>query len=229
MPITYLDMGLLAVMLISGVLAMVRGFLREVFSIASWVLAALAAVYGYQRVLPYVKQYVNNDLIATGIAAGGIFLITLLIVSLITVKISDMVLDSRIGALDRTLGFIFGLARGLIVMVVAFIFFLWLVPEKSLPSWAAEARSFHILKNTGDWLISVLPDDIEARVRSILNRRGTSDDATPPDANPQTPPVPGRTQLPPDNLVTQTKEPTYKKNDRQVFNQLLESTGQSQQ
>ena len=61
---------------------------------------------------------------------GGVFLITLLIVSIITVRISDMILDSRIGALDRTLGFLFGLGRGLIIVVVAFLFFAWLVPAR---------------------------------------------------------------------------------------------------
>ena len=61
---------------------------------------------------------------------GGTFLLTLLVVSVITVRFSDMVLDSRVGALDRTLGFLFGLARGLIIVVVAFLFFAWLVPPR---------------------------------------------------------------------------------------------------
>ncbi len=61
---------------------------------------------------------------------GGVFLGTLLIVSIITVRISDMMLDSRVGALDRTLGFLFGLGRGLIIVVVAFLFFAWLVPAR---------------------------------------------------------------------------------------------------
>ena len=46
-----------------------------------------------------------------------------------------MVLDSRVGALDRTLGFLFGLGRGLIIVVVAFMFFDWLVPDRSQPEW----------------------------------------------------------------------------------------------
>ena len=67
------------------------------------------------------------------------FLGTLIIVSVLTVRISDMILDSRIGALDRTLGFLFGLARGLLIVVVAFVFFDWLVPAKSQPTWVSEA------------------------------------------------------------------------------------------
>jgi membrane protein required for colicin V production len=111
MPITLLDVMLIAVMLVSGLLAMVRGFMREVLSIIAWVLAAVATLYSYAKLLPYAKQYFNNDIVAAVAVVGGIFLGTLLVVTVLTVRISDMVLDSRVGALDRTLGFLFGSCR----------------------------------------------------------------------------------------------------------------------
>jgi membrane protein required for colicin V production len=171
MPLTLLDIGLLVVMLISGILAMVRGFMREILSIAAWLIAAGVTLYGYARVEVFVREYVTNDLLAKGIAIGGLFLITLLIVSLFTVKISDLVLDSRVGALDRSLGFLFGLARGLIIMVVAFLFFSWLVPAKSQPDWVNNARSRVVLQATGDWLLSILPDDPETAILRRLRQR----------------------------------------------------------
>ena len=64
MPITLLDIFLLAVMLISGVLAMIRGFMREVLSIAAWGGAAIVTLYGYSKLLPAAKQYLNNDIVA---------------------------------------------------------------------------------------------------------------------------------------------------------------------
>jgi membrane protein required for colicin V production len=233
---TVLDFGLLAVMLVSGVLAMVRGFMREILSIASWAIAAAVTLYGYARVLPYVKQYVQQDLLATGIAVGGLFLLTLLIVSLFTVKISDLILDSRIGALDRTLGFLFGLARGLIIMVVAFLFFTWLVPAKTEPEWVKNARSRPILQSTGDWIKSILPDDPENAILQRL-RKPRGDEETPaPDVNPPTPAPtpPGRTdrgikQNPSQATANNPAEPNYKRNDRQGFNQLIESTRATQQ
>ena len=97
---------------------------------------------------------------------GGVFLVTLLIVSIITVRISDMILDSRIGALDRTLGFLFGLARGLIIVVVAFLFFAWLVPANKQPDGVRNAKSRVVLESTGEWLKSLLPDDLENHLRS---------------------------------------------------------------
>ncbi|HVY56590.1 MAG TPA: CvpA family protein [Xanthobacteraceae bacterium] len=170
MPITLLDIFLLLVMLISGLLAMIRGFMREVLSIAAWVIAAGVTLYGYSRLLPYAKQYFNNDIVAAGVTVGGLFLLTLVIVSIFTVRISDMVLDSRIGALDRTLGFLFGLGRGLVIVVVAFLFFAWLVPDRSQPEWVKSAKSKVVLQSTGDWLMSLLPDDPESTILKRLKR-----------------------------------------------------------
>jgi membrane protein required for colicin V production len=187
MPLTLLDIGLLVVMLISGILAMVRGFMREILSIAAWLIAPIVTLYFYARLEAVVRDYVDNELLAKGIAIGGLFLVTLLVVSLFTVKISDLVLDSRVGALDRSLGFIFGLARGLVIMVVAFLFFSWLVPSKSQPDWVTNARSRVVLVATGDWLLSMLPDDPETAILKRL-RPGTRDG----EGEPLEPSAPGR-------------------------------------
>jgi membrane protein required for colicin V production len=170
MPITLLDILLLVVMLISGLLAMIRGFMREILSIAAWIAAAVATLYLYSRLLPVAKGYFNNDMVAAGAVIGGVFLGTLLIVSIITVRVSDMILDSRIGALDRTLGFLFGLGRGLIIVVVAYLFFDWLVPQKSQPTWVTDAKSRVVLASTGDWIKSMLPEDPESTILRRLKR-----------------------------------------------------------
>ena len=177
-----LDIVLLVVMLVSGLLAMVRGFMREVLSITAWVLAAGVTLYSYGKLVPFAKQYFNNDIVATVAVVGGVFLVTLLVVSVITIRISDMVLDSRVGALDRTLGFLFGLARGLVIVVVAFIFFSWLVPERSQPDWVKSAKSLTVLKKAGDSLTSMLPDDPEALYQRYKKRRDDQQDPqdTPP-------------------------------------------------
>src|SRR3954453_11375188 len=199
MPITLLDIILLVVMLISALLAMVRGFMREVLSIASWAAAALLTLYAYPRLKRIVLQYFSNDIVASAICVGGVFLGTLLIVSVITIKISDMVLDSRIGALDRTLGFLFGLARGLVIVVVAFLFFNWLVPDRSQPEWVKNAKSLVVLKKTGDTLMSMLPEDPENTILRRL-KRPKPEDQEQPDAPPA-----GRTRLAPPRNVALAK------------------------
>ena len=182
MPITLLDIMLIVVMLVSGLLAMVRGFMREVLSILAWILAAGATLYAYSKLLPYAKQYFNNDIVAAVVVIGGVFLLTLLIVSVVTVRLSDAVLDSRVGALDRTLGFLFGLARGLVIVVVAFMFFSWLVPDRSQPEWVRGAKSRVVLTGTGQWLMSMLPEDPESTILKKLKRPRPEDNETPENA-----------------------------------------------
>src|SRR6267378_338235 len=183
MPITLLDIILIGVMLISALLAMIRGFMREILSIASWIIAAGVTLYSYSKLLPFAKSYFNNDIVAAGVVVGGTFLGTLIIVSIITVRFSDMVLDSRVGALDRTLGFLFGLARGLVIVVVAFLFFAWLVPPRTQPAWVANAKSKVVLQSTGDWLMSMLPEDPENTILKRLKRPKPEEE--PPDAQPE--------------------------------------------
>ena len=103
---------------------------------------------------------------------------TLSVGSIITVRISDMILDSRIGALDRTLGFLFGLARGLLIVVVAFLFFSWLVPDKQRPDWVTGAKSRVVLDSTGQWLMSLLPDDPENTILKRFKKNKPEDEQT---------------------------------------------------
>jgi membrane protein required for colicin V production len=183
MPITWLDFLLLGVMMISGLLAMIRGFMREVLSIAAWAAAAVATILLYNRLLPIAKANISSDMLAAGAVVGGVFLITLLLVSMITIRISDMILDSRIGALDRTLGFLFGLARGLIIVVVAFLFFSWLVPGNKQPEGVRNAKSRVVLENTGEWLQALLPQDMDNYLSQWFKKRPRGDDE-PPDGPP---------------------------------------------
>jgi membrane protein required for colicin V production len=195
MPITLLDLIVIGVMLISALLAMVRGFTREVLSIAAWVAAAAAALFLHPYVLPYLTPYIKNGTVAQLAAGGAVFIIVLILVSFITIRISDMILDSRIGAIDRTLGFVFGAARGLLLAIVAFLFFAWLVPDRSQPVWVQEAKSKPLLLSGGNWLMNLLPNDPESEILKRLRAQdllpADSQDADPdaaPQPNPATPP-----------------------------------------
>lgn len=194
MPVTLLDIIVISVMLLSGILAMVRGLLREVFSILSWVVAAGVTLYFYKQALPFAKQYITQDTAAMATTIAILFLGTLLIASIITANISDAVLDSRIGPLDRTLGFLFGLARGLLVMVVAFLFFNWLVPAKSQPPWMLDAKSRPALQSAGDWLIAQLPDDPENTILNKLKKPPASEEGDAPAPAPAAPSGDQRTE-----------------------------------
>lgn len=166
MPITLLDGILIGFTLVSAVLAMVRGFSREVLSVASWGIAAASAFFFYKQATPLVTPYIESETIAQVVAASGIFVIVLIVVSVITMKMADFIIDSRIGALDRTLGFLYGAVRGILVVAVGLLFFNWLVASHQ-PPWIAEAKSLPLLDGIGKRLQNLLPDDPE---NSLLKR-----------------------------------------------------------
>jgi len=201
---SYLDLGLIVVVLISALLSMLRGFTREVLAIASWAAASVAAYMLHPLALPYVKQYVSNEKGALALAAAGIFLATLVIVSIITVKISDLILDSRIGALDRSLGFLFGAGRGFLLCAIAFIFFNFLVPEKSYPVWVQSSKTRPWLEATGSSLQAMLPENLDQSLSKILKKDPKPGDEPPAETEERRPePAPARpgqrSQTRPDN------------------------------
>ena len=166
-PITYLDAALLAICFISGLLAMYRGFAREMLSIVSWVIAAAAVLYFVIYHKPFAEEMAaqmgTKAPVAQIVVGAVIFLIVLIVVHLITARISDSILDSRIGMIDRVLGFIFGVLRGFILIVVPYMFYEAFFPDPNQHlDWVRKAQSMPYIKATGDTLRSVLESHLPA-------------------------------------------------------------------
>ncbi|QRM27533.1 CvpA family protein [Microvirga sp. VF16] len=187
MPFSVLDLVVIGIVLISALLAAVRGFTREVLAIVAWVVAAAAAWYLHPTALPIAQQYISSNTVALVAAIGGIFVVTLIIVSIITVQISDLILDSRIGALDRTLGLFFGAARGFLICVIGWAFLGWLLQGKE-PEWAASSRTRPAMENTRDNIIAMLPENAEALLQRL--RKEAPTEAEPAEPDPQRPATP---------------------------------------
>jgi membrane protein required for colicin V production len=153
--LSYLDLAVAVIIALSGIVAMYRGLTREVLSILSWVAAAGACVYfvlRHKAEAQLVADQFNAPLLVAQVAVGGIiFLIVLIVVHLITARISDTVLDSRVGAIDRILGLAFGVVRGFVLVVIPYMFYEAFVPnpEQQHP-WVRQAVSTPYIKTTGE-------------------------------------------------------------------------------
>ena len=174
MSISILDGLLLGVMLLSAFLAMMRGFVREIFSIGTWIAAAAAALFFHHLLVPYIEPYVGNDLFSVALSAAAIFFITLIVVSFITIRISDFVLESGAGPIDRTLGFAFGAARGLLIVSVALMIFNGLVKPENRPVWVAEARSLPVMTEIGNRITAALPKNVQQAITDFFGSRATA-------------------------------------------------------
>ena len=174
MPISYLDIALIAIMAISGLLALMRGFTREVLALLTWGGAAAVAYFVFLSpdAQAFAREYIDHDLGAKAALVGGSFLITLIVLSILTMRLSDWVLDSGVGAIDRSLGFVFGVARGVLIAAVAYMFFIWWVPPERHPTWVQNAKSLPIIDETATVIIQILPPDVgEVLLAKTLSER----------------------------------------------------------
>ncbi len=174
--LTILDLVLAAVMLISGFLAMLRGLTRELLSIAAWIAAAAAAGVTYFFYQEEIKELVpiQPEIAAVGGVAALVFLVVLIVVSLLTIKIGDWVLDSSIGAFDRTLGLLFGFARGMILVGIIFWFFIKFTDDKSRPDFIENAYSRDAIQWTSDKLERV-GQQFAVKIMGVLGKGDPED------------------------------------------------------
>ncbi len=154
-----LDIGVGVILLISAVIAYTRGLVQEVLAVAAWIGAIFAAMYGFPYLRPIAREWVKIELVAdfgTGIV---IFVVALVFLSLITRKISKKVKDSALNAVDRSLGFLFGLARGALIAVIAYIGLGLVYPGEEQPEWITKARSVELLKPGAAMLTALIPEN----------------------------------------------------------------------
>ncbi len=180
-PFNLFDGGVIILILISAIFAYARGLVHEIFSIVGWIGAILATIYGFTYAQPYARNLIKMDILADLAAGMLIFLFSLVVLSLLTRQITSRIRDSALNSLDRALGFLFGLIRGALVIVVAYIALEFIVPQKSHPLWVQDARTIIFIKPVAAFLITNLPDNYA--LRRHRNRNGTRNNETNKDAN----------------------------------------------
>lgn len=160
-PITAGDILVFLVLLLSGLLAFARGFVREALSIAAWVGAALVTVVALPHASPPVRDLIDNELAADFIAGVLIFITSLVVLSVGGHFATRAIRDSALNMLDRSLGLVFGLLRGVILISLGFMLFIWLVPDESdHPEWFREARTLPLVEEAADILRVIVPTDV---------------------------------------------------------------------
>ena len=158
-----LDLVVLGIIGLSGLFAFARGFVKEALSLGAWVGAGLAAAYGFPYARPFARQFIGEPMIADAAAGAAVFFLALIVLSLIGSAIARQVRGSSLSALDRTLGFVFGLARGVVICALAFMALSWSLPPQDWPDWAQSARTRPFLTASADALRSVVPGEARAR------------------------------------------------------------------
>ena len=155
----WVDLVVLAVLALSGLLAFMRGLVREVLGLGAWLLAAfIASPYGvFPRVQPWMRQQFTDPTTSDIVAFGSVFIVSLVILWIIAGSLSSLVRDSALGGLDRTLGLVFGLARGAVLVAVMYVLVGMAVPAEQWPQPILQARALPTVYHGAEWLAAQMP------------------------------------------------------------------------
>lgn len=171
---TIVDAGVLAVALLSGVLAYSRGLVREMFAILGWAGAGVFALTFAKPAEPLIKQIpgldklLENCELSTLAAFFSVFAVGLIIVSIFTPLFSSLIQRSFLAGADRALGFLFGVVRGVVLILVAFVLYDRLFSTKPIPAIEG-SRSIKIFASLEQDLNAKMPSDAPTWVLSQYN------------------------------------------------------------
>ncbi len=152
-----LDVVLFSMLLASALTAYFRGFVREVFVLASWVGAAVIAWYAFVPLSEELSNYIQPARLARIAAGAGSFLVSLALLSVITGRIAGLVEQSSHSSLDRALGFLFGILRGAAIICALYAVGSRVVPPTEQPDWVQSARLIPMIEEGVLLLEQVLP------------------------------------------------------------------------
>lgn len=168
---TAFDIGVIAVVLLSALFAFARGFVTEVLSIVAWLGAGLIALYALPYAVPVAENYLPKGWIASAAAGGAIFLVALIVLVYVKSLIGSRVNRSSLSAVDHTLGLIFGVLRGVLVVCIFYLGLSWAFPEghEPLPGWIADGKTRPYLKFGAEQISVLLPAAIREKLEAALN------------------------------------------------------------
>ncbi len=158
-----LDLAVIGIVALSAIFAFARGFVREALSIVAWVGAGAITLYGFNWVYGQIEPRVHDRLLSQVVAGFGLFVISLILLTILTGMVLRTVRASGLSPIDRTLGFIFGLARGAFLVCLAYLLLVVSVQPNDWPVWIREAKSEPYLHEGADVLRSFLPESLKIK------------------------------------------------------------------
>jgi membrane protein required for colicin V production len=155
---TWVDLAVFGFLAISGLLAFVRGFVREVLGVGAWVGAVAVAFVGLPMMREVVRTWFQTPEWVDPVSFVIVFLVAVIILTLIAGSVSSFVRRSALGGVDRTLGLLFGLARGAAVVVIAYILGQMVFPIQRWPDSVLDARTLTPTYEAARWVRDQLPE-----------------------------------------------------------------------
>ena len=155
---SWVDLVVFGFLAISGLLAFARGLVREVLGVGAWVGSVAAAFFALPAMRDVVREWFSTPEWVDPVSFIIVFLVSLISLMLIARTIGRYVRASALGGVDRTLGLVFGLARGAAVVIVAYIIGQMVFPIERWPDSVLSARLLSPTYQAARWVRDQLPE-----------------------------------------------------------------------
>ena len=165
------DYIIAGIIVVSGILAFLHGFIREVLSISSWIGAGAVSIKGYPIAREVATAYIPSPLVAD-IAAGALVFVGAFLVLAIIARTISRALENAdgLGPINRSFGLLFGLFRGGLIVTVAYLALSWTIPKNDHPGWITEAKMTPMLQEASAMLEQMLPRGWQAKGRNAAQK-----------------------------------------------------------
>lgn len=164
--VNWIDLVVLAIVAVSALVAFLRGFVREALGIGAWVGAGLVAWWAFPYSQPQARALiVGYPELADLAAYAVVFVVALILLSIVAGMLGGLVRGSLLGGIDRTLGLVFGLARGAAIVVAAYVALSIVVPPEHWPPPLLQSRSLPYAYEGAAWAANLLPEPYRPAVR----------------------------------------------------------------
>ena len=174
---TWVDAAVLGVLALSALLAFLRGMVRELLGIGAWVGAGLVALWGAPLARPQIAAWVQLPEFVGPVAFASVFLVALVLLMILSRWIAELVRGSILSGLDRSLGLVFGLARGALLVMMAYMLVGLLIPPDRWPAPVLQARALPYVKDGAAMLQHALPEQYRPKLPDLpLGRETTAAD-----------------------------------------------------
>lgn len=178
-----LDIAVAAALLISCIIAVLRGFIREILTIAGAVGGAVAAFYAGPLASPVVRGWLGVEkpaegetakklfdvipytAVADALAYGGIFISVVIVLSVISHFLAKGAKAAGLGPIDRLFGLLFGAARAALIVALLYLPVYLFVEKETRDEWFTGSRVYAPVETMTGWVAAALPEDTADRAQ----------------------------------------------------------------
>jgi membrane protein required for colicin V production len=169
--LTWFDAVVLAVIVLSAVMSLGRGLIREAFSVISFVIGGLAAFYAlafFEKPLKGVISPNDESMIPAAILVVVGFIAAYSLAALLGGRLSKLIHNSpEIGVIDRIAGAVFGIFRGLLASILFVLLMQQVLPENATPQPIAKSYVYPYLSGAAGWIRSTVPGFVKSATEAI--------------------------------------------------------------